>query len=315
MIKPLRRLEHIVITMTAAVMIIAGCDSLTREKVIQQLEGSTFSFADQDEVKGSVSGKIQLDASEELNKAVNQWVVYWSDAATERGKSVKICSEKITDGVICEVAEAKVQGEYMILYATNKEGTEFFTNKSVNVEDAFKEEEKPEEPEATEEKSVEDETPVVADETPAVDEAPAVDETPAVEETPVVEDPEPVTPDDPIEAVMPVTIMVENILYDFDRADIKDEYMTYLDETFESVENKETMTFVIAGHADERGSNEYNLVLGERRAYAVKRYLVSLGFPEENIKIMSYGEEKPADTGHDEAAWSRNRRAVTEVAQ
>jgi peptidoglycan-associated lipoprotein len=91
--------------------------------------------------------------------------------------------------------------------------------------------------------------------------------------------------------------------------------MTYLDETFENSADKANMTFVIAGHADERGSNEYNLALGERRAYAVKRYLISLGFYEENIRIISYGEEKPVDTGHSEAAWSKNRRSVTELTQ
>ncbi|MBT4289259.1 MAG: OmpA family protein [Deltaproteobacteria bacterium] len=91
--------------------------------------------------------------------------------------------------------------------------------------------------------------------------------------------------------------------------------MTYLDDTFENAADKASMTFVIAGHADERGSNEYNLALGERRAYAVKRYLISLGFYEENVRIISYGEEKPMDSGHNESAWSKNRRSVTELTQ
>ena len=70
----------------------------------------------------------------------------------------------------------------------------------------------------------------------------------------------------------------------------------------------------IGGHCDERGTNEYNLALGERRAESAKNFLVSLGVNASRLKTISYGEEKPVDTGHDEAAWSKNRRAhfVTE---
>jgi peptidoglycan-associated lipoprotein len=66
---------------------------------------------------------------------------------------------------------------------------------------------------------------------------------------------------------------------------------------------------IIEGHCDERGSNEYNLALGERRALAARSYLASLGISSDRIQTKSYGEEKPADSGHDEAAWSANRRA------
>ncbi len=66
----------------------------------------------------------------------------------------------------------------------------------------------------------------------------------------------------------------------------------------------------IEGHCDERGSREYNLGLGERRAQAVERYLVSAGVRESQVETVSYGEERPADPGHDERAWSKNRRAV-----
>ena len=67
---------------------------------------------------------------------------------------------------------------------------------------------------------------------------------------------------------------------------------------------------VIEGHADERGTREYNLALGERRADAVRSFLVSAGVSPRQIEIVSYGEERPEDPGHDEAAWARNRRAV-----
>jgi peptidoglycan-associated lipoprotein len=70
----------------------------------------------------------------------------------------------------------------------------------------------------------------------------------------------------------------------------------------------------IEGHADERGTREYNLALGDRRANAVRNYLMALGIDQERILTISSGEERPADPGHDESAWAQNRRAVTTVA-
>jgi peptidoglycan-associated lipoprotein len=69
----------------------------------------------------------------------------------------------------------------------------------------------------------------------------------------------------------------------------------------------------IEGHADERGTREYNLALGDRRANAVKNYLLALGVSADRLLTISYGEERPADPAHDEAAWAANRRAVTVV--
>ena len=67
---------------------------------------------------------------------------------------------------------------------------------------------------------------------------------------------------------------------------------------------------LIEGHCDERGTREYNLALGERRAQAVQRYLATAGVRASQIEIVSFGEERPADAGHDESAWSKNRRAA-----
>jgi peptidoglycan-associated lipoprotein len=72
---------------------------------------------------------------------------------------------------------------------------------------------------------------------------------------------------------------------------------------------------VVEGHADERGTREYNLALGERRANAAKNYLVSLGVPANRVTTISYGKERPAVLGSDESSWAQNRRAVTVVAQ
>jgi len=70
-----------------------------------------------------------------------------------------------------------------------------------------------------------------------------------------------------------------------------------------------TWTITVEGHADERGTAEYNLALGEKRANAVKTYLVSLGVSPDRLKVISYGKEFPFDPGHDESAWAKNRRA------
>jgi peptidoglycan-associated lipoprotein len=70
-----------------------------------------------------------------------------------------------------------------------------------------------------------------------------------------------------------------------------------------------TWIVTIEGHCDERGTAEYNLALGERRALAVKTYMVSLGIPPDRLRTVSYGKEFPFDPGHDENAWSKNRRA------
>ena len=69
------------------------------------------------------------------------------------------------------------------------------------------------------------------------------------------------------------------------------------------------MQVTIEGHCDERGTAEYNLALGERRALSAKTYLVSLGIPAERVRTVSYGKEFPFDPGHNEEAWSKNRRA------
>jgi peptidoglycan-associated lipoprotein len=74
-----------------------------------------------------------------------------------------------------------------------------------------------------------------------------------------------------------------------------------------------TVNVTVEGHADERGTREFNIALGERRAAATKKYLVGLGIPANRISTISYGKERPAVIGNDESAWNQNRRAVTVV--
>ena len=94
-----------------------------------------------------------------------------------------------------------------------------------------------------------------------------------------------------------------------DSADVSSEGQQVLQANAAVLKKYPTMQITIEGHCDERGTPEYNLALGERRALAAKNYLVSLGVPADKIKTVSYGKEFPFDAGHDDAAWSKNRRA------
>ena len=97
--------------------------------------------------------------------------------------------------------------------------------------------------------------------------------------------------------------------FDFDRYNIREGDREILRENADWLKRNTGVAVLIEGHADERGENEYNLALGERRASSVKRFLQSLGVDPERLTIISYGEERPADPGHDENAWGMNRRA------
>jgi peptidoglycan-associated lipoprotein len=102
--------------------------------------------------------------------------------------------------------------------------------------------------------------------------------------------------------------LLKDIHFDFDRYDIRPEDTQILKENAALLSKYPQVKVQVEGHCDERGTNEYNLALGERRANAAKKYLLSLGISTDRISSISYGEEKPQDTGHDEEAWSKNRR-------
>ncbi|OBQ54907.1 peptidoglycan-binding protein [Halodesulfovibrio spirochaetisodalis] len=99
------------------------------------------------------------------------------------------------------------------------------------------------------------------------------------------------------------------ILFDFDKFDIKPSYRAILKQNAELLKKLPSMRILIAGHTDPRGTSEYNLALGERRARAVQDYLIVLGVPATQLEIVSYGEERPAVQGSNEAAWAQDRRA------
>ena len=97
--------------------------------------------------------------------------------------------------------------------------------------------------------------------------------------------------------------------YDYDSAELSAEARAALDANAAVLKKYPSWTVTIEGHCDERGTAEYNLALGERRAVAAQSYLVALGIPASRVKTVSYGKEFPFDPGHDEAAWAKNRRA------
>lgn len=105
------------------------------------------------------------------------------------------------------------------------------------------------------------------------------------------------------------SIKISNIYFAFDDFSLSEEAKKTLLEDAAWLLNNPQEEVVIEGHCDERGTAEYNIALGERRANSAKRYLMNLGVKPGQLSTISYGEEKPADPGHDEEAWAKNRRA------
>lgn len=137
-------------------------------------------------------------------------------------------------------------------------------------------------------------------EQPVVD----VEPTTPVETTPPPEPtPEP-TPEVDIEALK---AQIKDVFFDFDKYELKAEARAQL-QTNAKLLKEQGWSVVLEGHCDERGTEEYNLALGERRANAVRGYLADLGVSNSELSTISYGEEKPFEMGSNEAAWAKNRR-------
>lgn len=101
---------------------------------------------------------------------------------------------------------------------------------------------------------------------------------------------------------------LEKIYFDFDSANLSEKARSSLTTNAAYLKKNPNAKISIEGNCDERGSEEYNLALGEKRAKAAAKYLTTMGIAEDRIATISYGKEKPADPGHDEAAWTKNRR-------
>jgi len=109
--------------------------------------------------------------------------------------------------------------------------------------------------------------------------------------------------------------ILKTVFFGYDKHDLTDETRRLLRENAVWIKNHPEYSVVIQGHCDERGTIEYNLALGQRRANALREYLVGLGADSGRMRIVSYGEERTVDPGHDESAWSQNRRGAFVVEQ
>jgi peptidoglycan-associated lipoprotein len=105
------------------------------------------------------------------------------------------------------------------------------------------------------------------------------------------------------------------VYFGFDASQLAPAELSKIEAVAQHLQTKTDRVVIIEGNCDERGSNEYNLSLGDLRAIAIRDYLVTLGIDAQRIQSKSYGEEKPAVTGHGEAAWSKNRRGEFAVFQ
>ena len=105
----------------------------------------------------------------------------------------------------------------------------------------------------------------------------------------------------------------DRVFYEYNSSELTADAQHTLDRQVQWLKQYAKINVTVEGHCDERGTREYNLALGERRATAAKKYLVAAGIPASRISTISYGKERPAVVGSDESAWSQNRRAVTVV--
>jgi len=142
--------------------------------------------------------------------------------------------------------------------------------------------------------------------------APPVTETKKPEATPDVTTSKPsVVTGDPLDPLNPKSMLNQqrSVFFDYDSFVIKDEYKPLVTAHSRYLVANRNQKITIAGNTDERGSREYNIALGQRRADSVRQMMVLLGVKEDQIETVSYGEEKPRNTGHDEAAFAENRRS------
>jgi peptidoglycan-associated lipoprotein len=102
---------------------------------------------------------------------------------------------------------------------------------------------------------------------------------------------------------------LNRVYFDFDKSDIKSEYHKTMDDNAAWLKSNHDVNVTVEGHCDERGTEEYNMALGHRRANSAKSYLTSMGVDAGRMKTVSYGEERPLESCHNESCWWKNRRA------
>ena len=104
------------------------------------------------------------------------------------------------------------------------------------------------------------------------------------------------------------TFRAQIVYFDFDKSNVKPSEVSKIESVAARMREFPGKALRVEGHCDERGTEEYNRALGEKRALSIREFLVKSGFPPDLIDTRTYGEDKPGDAGHDEAAWSKNRR-------
>jgi peptidoglycan-associated lipoprotein len=122
---------------------------------------------------------------------------------------------------------------------------------------------------------------------------------------------EPETPEKPVRPVTPLEDQIDlgHVNFDYDKYNLTDQATKTLAENGAVLMENPSINILIEGHCDERGTEEYNLALGEKRALTARDFLVRFGIAKSRISIISYGEERPMDPGSNEGAWAKNRRA------
>ena len=108
---------------------------------------------------------------------------------------------------------------------------------------------------------------------------------------------------------IPDDYVLQTVYFDYDQSEIRADQRAKLQANAQYLRENQHLRVLVGGHADERGTREYNMALGEQRASSTMQYLVALGIPPERIEIISYGEEQPAMTGESESSYAQNRRA------
>jgi peptidoglycan-associated lipoprotein len=124
--------------------------------------------------------------------------------------------------------------------------------------------------------------------------------------------PKPVTPPpapvEPPKVVENTEMNVVDVFFDYDKSILRDDARSSLEQDAKALQQSSDLIYVLEGHCDERGTVEYNLALGDRRAQSAKAFLTQYGIDASRLSTISYGKERPFATGHDEASWSQNRR-------
>ena len=159
-------------------------------------------------------------------------------------------------------------------------------------------------------------SPVTPPAPPAPDPEPSA--SPAVPPTPAPRPPAPIVPPDPIPLDTFESRSLDDlnresplqiVFFDYDSAELQEAARLALRANADLLNSSMSWVITIEGHCDERGTAEYNLGLGERRAFAARNYLLELGIAAQRVRTVSYGKEFPFDPAHDERAWAQNRRA------